>query len=148
MPRPPWRALLKERFNLSVIIPDYLEELSLAPGRVPATSIPVEVALQAQQKINWNILVQDTEAKVAQLRQSLPQVAERQWAGQVDLREQLLTLNEVAAPAFADVGTRVVSVWAAVLKVFYNGFQKALIKRKNQRFPKQKGLYAYYSRCL
>ena len=89
----PLSNLLKEKFNLSVIIPDYLEELSLAPGRVPAKSVPVEVAQQAQQKINWNILVQDTEAKVAQLRQSLPQVAERQWAEQVDLREQLLTLN-------------------------------------------------------
>ena len=86
--------LLKEKFGVQITIPSYMDQLALTPGLESSKQVPLEVIHPAAQpSINWNILILDTESKIAMLKQNLEQIAKRPWAEQVDMRQQLLTLN-------------------------------------------------------
>jgi len=56
---------IRERFGLKVLIPDYLEEITLRPGEAPMRVIHAE---QAVAKIDWTGLLDDIEARLSQLR--------------------------------------------------------------------------------
>ncbi len=83
-------GLLRERFKLNVTIPSYLEELILAPGKELLVQLDERLT---PQKVNWEVLLADTEGKLAQLRAGLTGDVPRPWEDQVEIRAELLELN-------------------------------------------------------
>ena len=83
--------LLQSRFGITPTIPAYLEELELAHGKAVVVH-PCQEGITPPQ-INWDMLYEVTEQNVERLKKSLPQVRQRQWPEQVDLRDQLLEMN-------------------------------------------------------
>ncbi len=83
-------GLLHERFNLKVLVPSYLEEMTLAPGK--EVMIQVDAA-KAAPRVDWEILVNDLEAKVALLRARMPRLPQHEWPAQAELRDKLLEIN-------------------------------------------------------
>ena len=83
--------LLRQRFALKVGYPAYLEEITIQPGREPRVFLDEALA---PKKINWNLLLGDTEGKVAQLRAAMAGVDQRRWADQAELQEELLNVNK------------------------------------------------------
>ena len=82
--------LLRENFGITSIIPGYLEEMTLAPGKKPPVRMDVK---QSVPGIDWDMLVCDTEAKVSHLRRHLPVLSSHDWAAQAELRDKLLEIN-------------------------------------------------------
>lgn len=83
-------GLLQDEFGVTVHIPQYLEEITLRPGKVVET---VEDPQRAQPKVDWMYLIGETEAKMAQLRQRLEKVEDKNWVEQVEIRDRLVELN-------------------------------------------------------
>lgn len=84
--------LLKERFQLPVSIPGYMEEMELKAGAVP--EVVVTVKPRVQPRVDWSFLLEDTESKMAQLRVRIERAAELSWEEQVDIRDRVLELNK------------------------------------------------------
>ncbi len=83
-------GLLHERFGLSVTVPSYREELMLVPGK----EVLVQVDAGAlPRRIKWDMLMADTREKLAQLEQSLPALAAKDWEMQTEVREHWLEVN-------------------------------------------------------
>ena len=82
--------LLHERFKVTVNIPEYMEELILAPGKELLVQVNAQLL---PKKVNWDMLLADTQAKMEQLRAGMAGAANRPWAEQVELQEQVLDLN-------------------------------------------------------
>lgn len=84
-------GLLLEQFGVDPIIPSYLEELELAPGKAVAhTVLDVE---RATPHVDWDYLLHGAEAALAELRNRASQAAERPWVQQAELRSRLLELT-------------------------------------------------------
>ena len=83
-------GLLRERYRLSVQMPDYLEELLLTPGKAPQVQQDVE---RARPKVNWQVLLGDSENKLAEIRKQLAAIQALPWEDQVELRDSLLEVN-------------------------------------------------------
>jgi metallo-beta-lactamase family protein len=83
-------GLIKTRFGIDASIPDYLEEVTLAPGREPAR---VEYPEKAAPRIDWGFLVADMETRLAQLRDRRGQVEGKAWVEQTELRDRLLEVS-------------------------------------------------------
>ncbi len=83
-------GLLRERFSLNVLTPSYLEEMTLAPGK--EVMIQVDAA-KAAPRVDWELLVNDTEAKVALLRARMDKLPRHEWSSQAELRDKLLEIN-------------------------------------------------------
>ncbi|MDR0339165.1 MAG: MBL fold metallo-hydrolase [Desulfovibrio sp.] len=90
-------GLLRERFELEVGIPHYLETLTLQPGKAPRVSLDAQDAAIGDlvpRNINWNVLLEDSEAKLAQLRAALAAPSGRPWADQMEIQERILEINK------------------------------------------------------
>lgn len=85
-------GLLQERFQLSVSIPGYMEEMELKAGAVP--EVVVTVSPRVQPRVDWSFLLEDTESKMAQLRTRIERAQELSWEEQVDIRDRVLELNK------------------------------------------------------
>ncbi len=84
--------LLRQRFNLAVTMPDYLDTLELIPGKAPSTQKDVQAA--AAKKINWEFLLANTENRLAQLRTAVPRAEKLSWAEQAELQENILDIGK------------------------------------------------------
>ena len=82
--------LLRERFSLEVHIPEYLEEMTLAPGHEPIVQLDRE---RATPKVDWDLLLGDMEDKVAMLLARRASLPGHDWATQAELRDKLLEIN-------------------------------------------------------
>jgi metallo-beta-lactamase family protein len=83
-------GLLRERFGLEVHIPEYLEEMTLVPGREIVVQVDRE---RARPALDWNLLIGDMEGKVALLRARSASLPQRDWAAQTEMRDKLLEIN-------------------------------------------------------
>jgi metallo-beta-lactamase family protein len=81
---------IRERFGIRARIPDYLEEVTLVPGKEVAARLSVEAAMP---RVDWEKMVADLEATVARLRVSRPVLEAADWGEQTDLRDRLTELN-------------------------------------------------------
>ncbi|MCL1940114.1 MAG: MBL fold metallo-hydrolase [Desulfovibrionaceae bacterium] len=88
----PLADLLRQRYGLSVNIPAYLEEITLEPGKAP--KLYMDDSIMAARKINWDLLLAETEGKLVQLRAGLSDVRQKTWAEQAEVQEQILDLNK------------------------------------------------------
>ena len=82
-------GLIKERFGLKVHIPGYLEECMLAPG--PEMAVSRE---EYRPRIDWDLLIGETETKMAMIRERARELEAKPWVDQTDLRDRLLELNK------------------------------------------------------
>lgn len=83
-------ARIRERFGLTPLIPDYLEEMTLAGGRV-AESARHEAA--ARPAVNWDFLTGELDRKWGMVRERLAAARERPWAEQTELAETLARMD-------------------------------------------------------
>lgn len=83
--------IIRERFGFEVHIPEYLEEVTLEPGRAPA--IEVDVA-KARPSVDWDYLLGTTQRLFDEFRQRLGEVKSKPWIDQTELRERLLEVNQ------------------------------------------------------
>lgn len=83
--------LIEERFGLQVSIPSYLEEMTLEPGAAPHMLV---TARPSQPHVNWSFLLEETTAKLDQLKRRLSDAEKLPWEEQVDIRDRILELNK------------------------------------------------------
>ncbi len=83
-------GLIRERFRFSVVIPNYLEEVTLKAGQELKR---IEYPEKAAPHIDWSYILGDLEAKLAQLRGRQQQLAAKNMVEQTDLRDRILELN-------------------------------------------------------
>lgn len=94
-------GLIKERFSLNVHIPAYLEECTLEPGQaVEVHEAPAQVV---QPRIDWDYLLAEQEAKLAELRLRVERVRERPWVDQVDVRDRILEIQTELAGLISEL---------------------------------------------
>ena len=74
-----------------MFIPSYLEEQAIdeAAG-VVVESMPIA---PAGQRVDWALLIADTEGKIALLRKKIEDVEKRPWLEQVEARDRVIELN-------------------------------------------------------
>ncbi|MDR2695054.1 MAG: MBL fold metallo-hydrolase [Deltaproteobacteria bacterium] len=85
--------LIREKFQLTPIVPDYLEELEIVPGRTPAEQLAPAEPATAWPGVDWAHAISDTEAKWALCKARLGEVHTRSWAEQTELREHMRRLD-------------------------------------------------------
>lgn len=83
-------GVIRSRFDLEVSIPDYLEEVTLEPGRELTRVVYPE---KARPRIDWGLLIADMETKLAQLKERRERVEAKAWVEQTELRDRLLDVN-------------------------------------------------------
>jgi len=89
----PLAALIQEKFQLTPIIPDYLEELEIAPDRAQAAQVVRAAPEAARPAVDWESLTGDIDEQWGLLKAKLGKIHTRPWAEQTELRESMLRLN-------------------------------------------------------
>jgi metallo-beta-lactamase family protein len=83
-------GLIREKFNLNVHIPDYLDECLLEKGgRFELTARPSLAA----PRIDWEYLLQETAGKLAQVQERVDFIQRMGLTNQVEIRGSLLAIN-------------------------------------------------------
>jgi len=82
-------GLIEKRYGYKVHMPGYLKECELAPGS--RMSVSREEYLP---RIDWELVLAETEEKMALIRERAGQLDEKPWVDQTDLRDRLLELNK------------------------------------------------------
>lgn len=91
-------GLIREKFGLTASIPVYLEEMTLAPGRVPMVQFD---ALRSTPRVNWDFLLAESDAKLAGLKSLLEHIKTLPWEEQVELRDIVLEINNLLSKVLA-----------------------------------------------
>ncbi|MCA1986448.1 MAG: MBL fold metallo-hydrolase, partial [Desulfovibrio sp.] len=91
---------IKEQFKLDVHIPAYLEECVLSPGKAP---VEITHPQLAEPRIDWPWLVQDADAKMAELRRRVEQLQAKPWVDQTELRDRLVDITAELASLIAEM---------------------------------------------
>jgi metallo-beta-lactamase family protein len=91
--------LIRQRFKLKVLIPDYLEEVSLKLGEEPGRK---EYPERAAPRIDWANLLGDLGTKMTQLRGKAKSLEAKTWVEQTELRDRLLELNRAVSELISE----------------------------------------------
>ena len=82
--------LIREKFKFTVHIPDYLDECLLEKGgRFELTARPSLAA----PRIDWDYLLEETEEKLAQVRERVEFIQRMGFSNQTEIRGNLLDIN-------------------------------------------------------
>lgn len=87
-------ALIKKesgKEDLEILIPDYLEEMTLEPGHKASMELP-GVARQ-RPRVDWNFLIADMDTRLAQLHERQERAETLPWEEQTELRDRLSEIN-------------------------------------------------------
>jgi metallo-beta-lactamase family protein len=85
--------LIREKFQITPIVPDYLEELEIIPGTVPVEHVVPAEPDMAQPRVDWAEITNEAEAQWTLLKSKLDEVHTRPWAEQTDVRDRMRKLN-------------------------------------------------------
>ena len=91
--------LIRKRLGCEVSIPDYLEEITLELGKELRR---VEFPEKAAPRIDWAFLLQDLEAKLAQLRRRKARLESKEWTEQAEIRDRVLDVSRDMAKIVAE----------------------------------------------
>jgi metallo-beta-lactamase family protein len=91
--------LIRKRLGWEVSIPDYLEEITLELDKELRR---VEFREKAAPRIDWAFLLQDLEAKLAQLRGRKARLEGKEWTEQAELRDRVLEVSRDLAKIVAE----------------------------------------------
>lgn len=83
-------GIIKEKLGMEVHVPSYLEELTLAPGKV---MVPVVDEAKAAPRIDWDFLLADSRTLFAEFHKRMELAKEKPWVAQTELRDRFLDLN-------------------------------------------------------
>ncbi len=83
-------GIIKDTIGMDVHVPSYLEELTLAPGKV---MVPVVDEAKAAPRIDWEYLLADSRNLYAEFQKRMETAKEKSWVAQTDLRDRVLDLN-------------------------------------------------------
>lgn len=83
-------SLIREKFNLTVHVPEYLEELVLEPTGEVIPKVDPEKAFPT---VDWDFLVNDSNNLYAEFRRRIETIEEKPWVDQIELRDQLMDIN-------------------------------------------------------
>ncbi|SBW09465.1 Metallo-beta-lactamase family protein [uncultured delta proteobacterium] len=89
-------GLIEERFGLKVVIPGYLEELALIPGK-EAAIVPAVALDKAMPAINWDTLFALTRNTMDLAQSRKDSLSQHDWAVQAEFRDKLLEINSELA---------------------------------------------------
>lgn len=83
------------RDDVQVFIPDYLEDMTLEPGR----KVAVELfnTAKARPRVDWDFIIADMDARLAQLRERRSRAEQLPWEEQTELRDRLSEINRELA---------------------------------------------------
>jgi metallo-beta-lactamase family protein len=93
-------ALIHSRFGIDAAIPDYLEEMTLAPGRELAS---VAYPEKATPRIDWGFLIAEMETRLTQLQDRRGKVEGKAWVEQTELRDRLLEVSRSLAGIISEI---------------------------------------------
>jgi metallo-beta-lactamase family protein len=82
--------LITRKFGFEVHIPEYMEELELAPGQELQPVVDMAVA---RPRVDWDFLLRDSYNLYEELKKRVKDVENRPWVDQADLRDRLLDVN-------------------------------------------------------
>jgi metallo-beta-lactamase family protein len=91
---------IRKRRPNPIVIPDYLEEITLQAGEQPER---VSFPAQAQSPIDWASLLGDLDSHLALLRQRQKALESKKWVEQTDLQERLLELKRGLAQIVSEI---------------------------------------------
>ena len=91
-------GLIKEKLGLSVEVPQYLEEMTLVPGKAPMVQLD---PARAMPRVNWDFLMAESEAKVTGLKSLAEHIKGLPWEEQVELRDIVLDINNLLSKVLA-----------------------------------------------
>lgn len=83
-------GLIRQKWGLDPLIPDYLEEMVLKAG-TSAVRSPDEARVHP--RVDWAFVLADMDARLAQLHERLEHVDQRPWEEQTELRDRLSEIN-------------------------------------------------------
>jgi metallo-beta-lactamase family protein len=89
-------GLIQERFGLKVVIPGYLEELDLVPGK-EAAIVPAVAMEKVMPAINWDTLFMLTRATMDLAQGRKDSLSQHEWTVQAEFRDKLLEINSELA---------------------------------------------------
>ena len=95
-------AKIKERFGVTPVIPDYLEEMVLEPGRV-LEQLGVADVERGRPTVDWNYLVTEAARHLEELRKRAEAVRTRSFVEQTDLRDRLMEINRLTTELISEM---------------------------------------------
>lgn len=84
-------GIIRQRFGVTVRIPQYLEEYTLVPGGEPVVSVD---EAKARPRIDWDVLLSEMEGRIARIRARKEVLAARPVEEQAELRQRLLAVDK------------------------------------------------------
>ncbi|MEF2144440.1 MAG: MBL fold metallo-hydrolase [Desulfovibrionaceae bacterium] len=92
--------ILRAEYKLDVHIPDYLEEVTLEPGRVVETVLHEE---RARPSVDWDFLLQDSGKLYEEMQKRVERLKEKSWVDQTEIRDRLLTVNRMLVELISEM---------------------------------------------
>lgn len=92
--------LLRTEFKLDVHVPDYLEEVTLEPGRILETVLHAETA---RPSVDWDFLLQDSGRLFAELTNRVDKLKGKAWVEQTEIRDRLMTVNRLMVELISEM---------------------------------------------
>ncbi len=83
-------GLVRERYGLTPIVPDYLEEITVEGETVRETVLHDK---EARPAIDWKFLTEEVERKWAKFREKLADIDSRPWEQQTDIEDALAKME-------------------------------------------------------
>ena len=84
-------GLVEQRYGVTPIIPDYMEELELTTGTAPVRVAAPENL--AHPRVDWEFLTDEIEGKWRRFKTKLDTLEQRPWVEQTELRERMERFN-------------------------------------------------------
>lgn len=86
----PLSELIQQRFNITPVIPTYLEEMTLCGNEIANVSNHEDLA---HPKVNWDFLTAELERKWGMFKDKLGNINERPWVEQTSLQEAMAKMD-------------------------------------------------------
>lgn len=83
-------GLIRERFGITPMIPEYLEELVIEGA---AAEVHVPSPARTRPRVDWDFLAAELEERAAQVRSRLARIDEIPWEEQTELRDRLVEIE-------------------------------------------------------
>jgi metallo-beta-lactamase family protein len=84
-------GIVRERYGVTVRIPQYLEEYTLTPGAEPVVSVD---EARAKPRIDWDVLLTEMEGRISRMRGRKEALAARPAEEQAEIRQRLLAVDK------------------------------------------------------
>ncbi len=95
-------AKIRERFGVEPVIPEYLEEIVLEPGKA-LEQLGVTDVERGHPTVDWGYLLAEAERHLAEFRERTERVKGRAYVEQADLRDRFMEINRLATELISEM---------------------------------------------